>query len=376
MEYKIYQKDPLFKDSDMFRIGKRDGNAKRNFLFLSKWIGKHLECEPSFLTNVSLSLCEQVGYQSPDDHMCIGFAETATGLGMAIAENLHLPYISTTREDYKGEERINFKEEHSHAADHYIYDVDELREKKGFFLIDDEITTGRSLRNMIQILKKETNVTEYQILSILNWMPKEQMNQFIQDMKAEGICVFFHALVFGEITKTDDKIYHNTEEITKSYDHDFYMTCKKPILSPMTGRRYLHHYDFSCMETNAFDIALKLDHWLDQDKQDILILGHGENIFFPYRVAHFLDYFRKFVTFKTTSRTPICVDHEVIHSRIRFKDPKGVTYHIYNIEEMEQHDVVIFLSEAGDVSDIEVPRFTKNMMSVLCGRGGKRNERI
>ena len=30
--------------------------------------------------------------------MCIGFAETATGIGMAIADQLMLPYISTTRE--------------------------------------------------------------------------------------------------------------------------------------------------------------------------------------------------------------------------------------------------------------------------------------
>ena len=53
MKYKILKKDPMFQnDKDIFQLGKRDGNTKRNFLFLSKWIGKHLECNPSDFTKI------------------------------------------------------------------------------------------------------------------------------------------------------------------------------------------------------------------------------------------------------------------------------------------------------------------------------------
>lgn len=160
-------------DKDIFQLGKRDGNTKRNFLFLSKWIGKHLECNPSDFTKIVTELSKKINTDFLQNTMCIGFAETATGIGMAIADQLMLPYISTTREIY-AEEHITFTEDHSHAKDHFIYDVDKLGEKDCFILIDDEITTGNSLKNMIKILNQETLVTDYKVLSILNWMSKEK----------------------------------------------------------------------------------------------------------------------------------------------------------------------------------------------------------
>lgn len=47
-------------DKDIFQLGKRDGNTKRNFLFLSKWIGKHLECKPSDFTKIVTELSKKL----------------------------------------------------------------------------------------------------------------------------------------------------------------------------------------------------------------------------------------------------------------------------------------------------------------------------
>ena len=103
MKYKILKKDPMFRnDKDLFQLGRRDGNTKRNFLFLSKWIGKHLECKPSDFTKIVTELSKKINTDSLQNAMCIGFAETATGIGMAIADQLMLPYISTTRENFFG----------------------------------------------------------------------------------------------------------------------------------------------------------------------------------------------------------------------------------------------------------------------------------
>lgn len=61
MKYKILKKDPIFQnDKDIFQLGKRDGNTKRNFLFLSKWIGKHLECKPSDFTKIVIELSKKI----------------------------------------------------------------------------------------------------------------------------------------------------------------------------------------------------------------------------------------------------------------------------------------------------------------------------
>ena len=65
MKYKILKKDPMFQnDKDIFQLGKRDGNTKRNFLFLSKWIGKHLECNPSDFTKIVTELSKKINMRS------------------------------------------------------------------------------------------------------------------------------------------------------------------------------------------------------------------------------------------------------------------------------------------------------------------------
>ncbi|NSH12879.1 hypothetical protein G4929_14455 [Anaerostipes hadrus] len=375
MKYKILKKDPMFQnDKDIFQLGKRDGNTKRNFLFLSKWIGKHLECNPSDFTKIVTELSKKINTDFLRNTMCIGFAETATGIGMAIADQLMLPYISTTREIYP-EEHITFTEDHSHAKDHFIYDVDKLGEKDCFILIDDEITTGNSLKNMIKILNQETLVTDYKVLSILNWMSKEKKDSFIKQMNEMGIQISFYALAEGEILEEDPYIYCNDrEDLHVSYpDPCVYYEKEKFFLSPITGRHYINHhiyYDFIHM--HAYCIACEIDKLVGSKKRDILILGHGENIYFPYKVAAALSRIRpdEKITFKTTSRTPIYVDGKVIRSRKRFKDNHNITYHIYNIEEMEKHDAVIFLSEAENIEEIEVPKLTNNMIHFLLKKKG------
>ena len=375
MKYKILKKDPMFRnDKDLFQLGRRDGNTKRNFLFLSKWIGKHLECKPSDFTKIVTELSKKINTDSLQNAMCIGFAETATGIGMAIADQLMLPYISTTREIY-AEEHITFTEDHSHAKDHFIYDVDKLGEKDCFILIDDEITTGNSLKNMINILNQETLVTDYKVLSILNWMSKEKKDSFIKQMNEMGIQISFYALAEGEILEEDPYIYCNDrEDLHVSYpDPCVYYEKEDYHLSPVTGRHYLDDcMDFDHIDMHAFSVACEIDKILEPTMKNILILGHGENIYFPYSVANSLARFRhsKKVTFKTTSRTPIYVDGKVIRSRKRFKDNHNITYHIYNIEEMEKHDAVIFLSEAENIEEIEVPKLTNNMIHFLLKKKG------
>jgi hypothetical protein len=48
--------------------------------------------------------------------------------------------------------------------------------------------------------------------------------------------------------------------------------------------------------------------------------------------------------FKTTSRTPIFVDEQIIKDAETFMD-RGVRYHFYNREEAEEFDNVILLAD-------------------------------
>ena len=105
----------------------------------------------------------------------------------------------------------------------------------------------------------------------------------------------FYALAEGEILEEDPYIYCNDrEDLHVSYpDPCVYYEKEKFFLSPITGRHYINHhiyYDFIHM--HAYCIACEIDKLVGSKKRDILILGHGENIYFPYKVAAALSRIR------------------------------------------------------------------------------------
>ncbi len=85
----------------------------------------------------------------------LGYAETATGLGHAVADALRAPYLHSTRRPVRGVTPVGaFEEEHSHATSHLL-----LPENRGLLagpgalvLVDDELTTGTTVRNTITAL--------------------------------------------------------------------------------------------------------------------------------------------------------------------------------------------------------------------------------
>ena len=46
MDIKIYNNKMNFKLNQLIEIGKRSNNAKRNFLFISKLLVKHIDVRP------------------------------------------------------------------------------------------------------------------------------------------------------------------------------------------------------------------------------------------------------------------------------------------------------------------------------------------
>jgi len=81
----------------------------------------------------------------------------------------------------------------------------------------------------------------------------------------------------------------------------------------------------------------------------VLILGHGEEIYIPSRIA---SYVNADVYFKTTTRSPIYCDGKIIHDKSYFVYD-DVKYFIYNKEELEKnYDKVIFISESDAIRKI------------------------
>lgn len=87
--------------------------------------------------------------------LTLGFAETATSLGHLVADQLGSPYLhSTRRPDGPVPVAAEFVESHSHATDHLLRPDARLSLAGGgpLVLVDDELSTGRTALNVVEVL--------------------------------------------------------------------------------------------------------------------------------------------------------------------------------------------------------------------------------
>ena len=87
----------------------------------------------------------------------LGYAETATALGHAVADSLGAPYVHSTRRPVAGAACLaGFAEEHSHAQEHLLL-PDHPEQFAGadvVVLVDDEFSTGRTVLNTLRSLHR------------------------------------------------------------------------------------------------------------------------------------------------------------------------------------------------------------------------------
>ena len=175
-----------FDLDDLLKVAKRKNNNKRSYLYVDPLQGKHIPVSPS----TSLSLFKMLGNKLSERYageklLVIGFAETATAVGAAIAcsANNVAYFMTTTREDYNGSEYIYFSEVHSHAANQKLI-VDGLenciKNVDRIVFAEDEVTTGNTIMNLINALKRRFPAYElkFGIVSILNSMTSETRSRF------------------------------------------------------------------------------------------------------------------------------------------------------------------------------------------------------
>ena len=107
--------------ADTLRIAKRYNNPKRSYLLVNPLQAKHIPVSPAAALEMMGALGDQVAAKYPEARLVIGFAETATAIGAAVAARLgpDCLYVHTTREALDGD-WILFREEHSHAAEHRL----------------------------------------------------------------------------------------------------------------------------------------------------------------------------------------------------------------------------------------------------------------
>ena len=277
---------------------------------------------------------------------------------MSVAASIHgSSYITTTRETIQNIKQIlKFEEPHSHASTHCMYSVSiNLNRFKEIILVDDEITTGISLLNLIKEIVKKSCVRKFSIMTILDWRNESMKENYRKYISETGIEISVYSLLSGYVFENTTTIYKNKNvtHIEKTLDSISLNIFSRQIVSTLenhctnylsyTGRFGIDSECINKVEELSNKTANELSKYLGINKH-ILILGHGENIYIPSRIASYLQNIGYEVSFRTTSRTPIYCDGEIIRDVQTFVD-RGVNYHFYNREEAEKYDKVIMLAD-------------------------------
>lgn len=180
-----------YTEKDLIHLAKRFNNNKRNFLLVNPLQAKHLAVSPSECLGMLEHLGEKVATKYANAKLVIGFAETATAVGFMVAKSLgeECNYISTTREMLPQNSYFEFKEEHSHAVDQQLYteNIEKyISMTDEIILVDDELTTGKTVLNFINQLKECYPVIESKkiiAVSIINRLNDEN----IEKLKSNNI---------------------------------------------------------------------------------------------------------------------------------------------------------------------------------------------
>ncbi|MBZ9684880.1 phosphoribosyltransferase family protein [Clostridium estertheticum] len=392
--------------SKLFTMSARE-NKKRDFLFVSKVIGKHMPMIPGTLKiiggilarlwineressyhypttelvhtlisldasrsmmdlnlkseektmrnhNISVNLSNSndilnTPIKLANKTLFIGFAETATGLAQAVFQNFsNASYIHTTREKITSiEPALFFNEEHSHAVEHSLfpYKQDFFNDFEDIVLIDDELTTGKSALNLIKCLPGKS----FGILSILDWRDAISYKMF-EDEK--NINVRVCSLVKGDIQCSKSKNIvsdaitqsSSSTKLIPSKEHVFEIADSIEGFNKATGRFGLSSKDNS----KVFEEIKSISEILKKERTtgNCLCIGTGEFIYLPCSISSKLG---DNVFFHSTTRSPVHarnIDCYGNKNKVAFQSPEDdtITNYLYNIPD-NFYNQVFFFSE-------------------------------
>ena len=291
--------------NELFSIAKRYNNLKRTYLIVNKKQAKYLPSKPSETFAMTNALAQKMWKAGVKDEntLVIGFAETATALGRLIADHFSQAfYLTTTREEITGK-CIEFKEEHSYVVEQRIA-IEALSKSHSFsqvIFVDDEFTTGRTLRNLAKELLKEVpslrNSKKFAVTIIDR--TNEENKAKLKELGIEIISL---------LSFTDDNFEEQVKDIEITEPEKVPEDQKEIITVDHLGNIPNARLGYSCGGINTLAQNL-LKRYKSQIQQanNILVLGTEEFMAVPIYFAREIEKFGKSVVCHATARSPIGV---------------------------------------------------------------------
>lgn len=353
-----------YTEEEILRIAKRFNNQKRTYLLVNPLQAKHIPVSPKDSLSMMKTLGDMLAKKYPHTKLVIGFAETATAIGAVVAESFSSKciYIHTTRENVSGVVQwVQFVEEHSHATEQSLIGDNLsawISATDSVVFVDDEISTGKTLTNMIEQLKQQ-----YPQLKSKNIVAASLLNRVSEEdekkLTSVGIvCEYLLKLPQTDYSATvkDISIHEAPIAVPAKIETSYQALFCENFDNPRKGVQ-INRYKHGCEEMAETFLA-QFIHKIKKESS-ILVLGTEECMYPALKLGAVLEYMGQnyHVRCHATTRSPIgvCTDENYpITSGYKlnsFYDNNRATY-IYNLSE---YDVVIVVTDASakDFSALE-----------------------
>ena len=323
-----------WKADDLFSFAERH-NPKRSFLFVSKVLGRHIPVSPSKMRKSYKELADQFPDNIEYPLLFVGMAETAVGLAAGVFEEVIKKHpesvlLTTTRHAVEGELLCEFKEEHSHATDHLLYfpqteeALQRVKQAKTLVLIDDEVTTGNTLKNLTLALMNAGLDSLKQIITVILTDWSNDVLTELVPLPVKQIALMKGSWEWEKIENAPTPIMPHAN-ITAKGKADL-------SLRQDWGR-------LGVTQTNQ-------NEWVQQfqttQHEKILVLGTGEFVYVPFLLAEYLESQGAQVLYSSTSRSPIA-DGLAIESSLSFTDNYGLNIpnYCYNVAHQKFDRIIV-----------------------------------
>ncbi|AXE77731.1 phosphoribosyltransferase [Streptomyces atratus] len=374
-------------------------NPKRAHLLVSNVLGKHVPQKPSVVYGVGFELGRRVRELLGDAEgrraVVLGYAETATGLGHAVADGLGVaPYLHSTRRPVEGVERAGgFEESHSHATSHLLLPEDpnllagecgpadadtDAYADAPLVLVDDEFSTGNTVLNTIRALHERYPRSRYVVVALVDMRSPADHGRLTEFAAEIGARVDLVARSSGTVTLPEGVLEKGQALVTahegagpagsRAAVEQGRRPCTRvdlqwPVGVPDGGRHGFTPAHRAALEPVLPAMAARIAASLGGARR-VLILGFEELMYAPLRLGAALeDHTDAEVRYSTTTRSPVlAVDDPgyAIRSRLVFPahdnpaDGPGDRY-AYNVAGAGFDAVVVTVDSTADTPELHAP---------------------
>jgi len=256
------------------------------------------------------------------DALVLGYAETATGLGHSVADQLRAPYLHSTRRPVPGVTPVGaFEESHSHATSHLLLPEDAglLAGPRPLVLVDDELSTGATVRDTVRALQAVAPRERYLVATLVDLRSAADRAALAAFADRTGVQVEVVALVTGEVALPADALARGGALVQRHGRPPVAGASRQSPVATATGWpagvRDGGRHGFPDAERPAFDaavaaVARQLLPGLPRTAGErLLVLGTEELMYLPTRLAAELAALLAGngvqVLFSSTTRSPV-----------------------------------------------------------------------